>query len=119
MTFGLEQRHAADQGNTYPYCEPLKTRDFDIYHDELPLTQFPSLVVNQCYSLKLALLRKPNDLDLHDYIIGNMDFDNLSEPLLKYEILCFLAEFKGMAHPATQKLFEQSVWLMGQTAAAE
>ena len=43
-----------------------------------------------------------------------MDFENLNEPLLQLEILCFLAEFKGMDHPKAKHLFEKKVWLMGQ-----
>ena len=60
------------------------------------------------------MLRRPDDHKLHDYILGNMDLDNLTEPRLKYEILCLLSHFKGCKDANFLKLFKEHVWLMGQ-----
>ena len=80
--FPAEQKHAASEGYLYPFHESLDTQEFTIKHTDFPLSKFPSKVINHCYSLKLALLRKPDDSALHEYISDNMDFDNLTEPLL-------------------------------------
>ena len=77
------------------------------------MTQFPSRKKNHCYSLKLAMLRRPDDHKLHDYILDNMDLDKFTEPKLKYEILCLLGHFKGCTDATFLKLFKEHVWLMG------
>ena len=64
------------------------------------------------YSLKFALLFRPNDNDLHELILSRMDFDKFKP--LQLEILCLIAHFKGCKHPRFVELFDQQIWLRGQ-----
>ena len=45
------------------------------------------------YSLKLALLLRPQDRELHEWILSHMDLDRFKP--LQFEILCFLAKYFG------------------------
>lgn len=66
------------------------------------------------YSLKLALIYRPNDFALHDWILDRMDFSHFNSAL-RLEILCLIAEYKGCDHPKFQQLFSEKVWLLNQT----
>ena len=63
------------------------------------------------YSLKLALLFRPQDQELHEWILGRMDLDRLKT--LHFEIICLLAKYFGCKNRQFKQLFDQKVWLCG------
>ena len=63
------------------------------------------------YSLKLALLLRPQDRELHEWILSRMDLDRFKP--LHFEILCFLAKYVGCKNRQFELLYDQRVWLYG------
>jgi len=59
------------------------------------------------------MLYKPKDVELHDYIIGKMDFAKVAQGL-RFELLCLLAMGKGTKHPSFLSLFTENPWLCGR-----
>ena len=54
--------------------------------------------------MKLAMLFRPNAVDLHDYLIRKIDFTKFPQEL-KFEILCLLAISKGTKNATFLSLF--------------
>lgn len=64
-----------------------------------------------CYSIKLALLFKPMDTDLHEFILTRMDMTRMQA--FKLELMCLLAKGSSSRSAHFSRLFEESAWLMG------
>ena len=67
--------------------------------------------VAYCFGLKLALLFQPENCELHEFILSQMDFTALAPYLL--EVTCFVGKFLGTKNKYFKQLFAMKPWLLG------